>query len=503
MPTSRRAMRTSRAASTGRFPKIHLSARSLPRRLSDVEIGLKSQFSTDNVEVRANIAAYRGDYEDIQRTTPENVGGIVLNVTRSAAEARIQGVEFTGTLGTVFGLTLNGSYSYIDSEYTKVADDSAEAILAGAPFPYTPKNKYSVGASYETQLGSLGTLVAERQLRAPVRGVDRPDQPELLQVPACVRLDDRRHRSQGCRRASDRRRFLHEQRRRCHEAGRCPRSVRDGAQWHGWPDVHGTAHVRRPDRVQVRRVTVDSRGRDDWTVSRHGSSGVEETLFALADGVLGVRASLEEQRSFTSGTYIAGVFEQTPIHYHERLPGFAESSDTRVPVVDGMRLRVEARGQALGHPDTRLESCDWRLDLRSGVVTRTSTWLTSHGRLEIRSERVMPGRPGASIALRYTVRSIDFAGDIQIASLLDVTSRNTPEGGDPRIGVNLAGGGLSLATAGVQDGVTYCVQKTSRSGIWVAAAQAHRLASGLQHACRCFARRRHDERNIAGGAFCR
>ena len=228
-------------------------------------------------------------------------------------------------------------------------------------------------------------------------------------------------------------------------------------------------------------MTVDSRGRGDWTVSRHGSSGVEETLFALADGVLGVRASLEEQRSFTSGTYIAGVFEQTPIHYHERLPGFAESSDTRVPVVDGMRLHVEARGQALGHPDTRLESCDWHLDLRSGVVTRTSTWFTSHGRLEIRSERVMPGRPGASIALRYTVRSIDFAGDIHIASLLDVTSRNTPEGGDPRIGVNLAGGGLRLATAGVQDGVTYCVQKTSRSGIWVAAAQAHRLDSGLQH----------------------
>ena len=146
-------------------------------------------------------------------------------------------------------------------------------------------------------------------------------------------------------------------------------------------------------------MSIDSRGRDDWTISRHGSSGVDGTLFALADGVLGVRASLEEQRSFTSGTYLASVFEQTPIHYHERLPGFAESSDTRVPVVDGMRLHVEANGQALGHSGTLLESCDWRLDLSSGVATRTSTWLTSHGRLEIRSERVMPGRPRASTAL--------------------------------------------------------------------------------------------------------
>jgi len=130
-----------------------------PEKLTDVEIGLKSQFTTDNAEFRANIAAYRGDYEDIQRTTQENVGGFALNVTRSAAEGRIQGVEFTGTLGTRFGLTLNGSYSYIDSEYTKVASESAEAILEGAPFPYTPENKYSVGANYQAELGSVGTLV--------------------------------------------------------------------------------------------------------------------------------------------------------------------------------------------------------------------------------------------------------------------------------------------------------------------------------------------------------
>ena len=31
-----------------------------PERLSDVEIGLKSQFSLGNVDVRANLAAYRG-----------------------------------------------------------------------------------------------------------------------------------------------------------------------------------------------------------------------------------------------------------------------------------------------------------------------------------------------------------------------------------------------------------------------------------------------------------
>lgn len=64
-----------------------------PERLSDVEIGLKSQFNIGDVKGRLNIAAYRGVYKDIQRTTTENVvtpsGTIPLNVTRSAAKGKI------------------------------------------------------------------------------------------------------------------------------------------------------------------------------------------------------------------------------------------------------------------------------------------------------------------------------------------------------------------------------------------------------------------------------
>jgi iron complex outermembrane receptor protein len=133
-----------------------------PEKLSDIEIGLKSQFSAGNVDFRANIAAYRGIYENIQRTTAEAVqtpsGMVLLNVTRSAAKGKIEGIEFNGAVVPARGLTFTGSYSYIDARYTKVASASAGAILAGAPFPYTPKHKFSLGATYETQLGDLGEL---------------------------------------------------------------------------------------------------------------------------------------------------------------------------------------------------------------------------------------------------------------------------------------------------------------------------------------------------------
>lgn len=134
-----------------------------PERLADIELGLKSQFSLGNVDVRANIAAYRGIYDNIQRTTVESVttpgGPVLLNVTRSAAKGKIEGVEANVAIVPFDGFTLNGSYSYINASYTKVTDSSAGAILAGAPFPYTPKHKFSISVSYETELGNLGALV--------------------------------------------------------------------------------------------------------------------------------------------------------------------------------------------------------------------------------------------------------------------------------------------------------------------------------------------------------
>jgi iron complex outermembrane recepter protein len=130
-----------------------------PEELSDVEVGLKSQFHLGDAEVRANLAIFRGDYTNIQRTTTEIIGGVGLNVTRSAAEGRVQGVEFTGAISPFEGFTLSGAYSYIDSEYTSVTDASAGAILAGSPFPFTPQTKFSLTATYERDLGNIGELV--------------------------------------------------------------------------------------------------------------------------------------------------------------------------------------------------------------------------------------------------------------------------------------------------------------------------------------------------------
>lgn len=129
-----------------------------PEKLSDIELGVKSEFSLAGMPTRANLAVYRGNYKDIQRTSVESIGGALINVTRSAAEARIQGAEFTGAISPTPSLTITASQSYTDAKYTQVATAEIGALLAGASFPYTPKNKSAVGVSWEHALQSLGKL---------------------------------------------------------------------------------------------------------------------------------------------------------------------------------------------------------------------------------------------------------------------------------------------------------------------------------------------------------
>ena len=81
----------------------------------------------------------------------------------------------------------------------------------------------------------------------------------------------------------------------------------------------------------------------------------DETLFALANGALGVRGGFEESPSPTQGTFVASVWERSAIHYHERHHGFARTTDTRVPVADATAIRIFL-GDAPADPTPRSHS---------------------------------------------------------------------------------------------------------------------------------------------------
>ncbi|HYM86498.1 MAG TPA: glycosyl hydrolase family 65 protein, partial [Pseudoxanthomonas sp.] len=217
-------------------------------------------------------------------------------------------------------------------------------------------------------------------------------------------------------------------------------------------------------RLQQHRFNPDQRARD-------------ESLFALANGLLGVRGGFEEDDSPSDGTFLASVFEQSPIHYHERLAGFARSTDTRVPVAEGKGI-----GIWLGDQRVRLELAEWlaferSLDLRSGVLDRRLRIGTAAGhRIEIHAERVVPLTETALLAIRFSVTSLDYDGPLTLVSSIEGGRQAVEQGDDPRIGVSGGQGMRSFGLHADAEGARLS-QRASGSGTELACGQAHRLVT--------------------------
>lgn len=214
---------------------------------------------------------------------------------------------------------------------------------------------------------------------------------------------------------------------------------------------------------------------DGWSFDVIGDEPAREgwaaTILALSNGALGVRGALEERAE--ASTFLAHAYEQAPIHYHEKLKGFATRSDSRVPVAEALGLEVRIDGEAIDfsalHSETRRT-----LDLRAGILRRETRWSLADGRqLHIHAERLVP-LDGSTLLLRRLRAELDGEGAVTLHPRLAPAPSGATQSDDPRIGVNLASRGFSSEQA-TDDLV---VERLPGSGIGVAAVQRTREDDG-------------------------
>ncbi|MFK2903108.1 beta-phosphoglucomutase [Dyella ginsengisoli] len=222
---------------------------------------------------------------------------------------------------------------------------------------------------------------------------------------------------------------------------------------------------------------------DPWRIVRHSTDPADfaqdESLFALANGALGVRGGLEEAPGGSQGSFLAGAWERTPIEYHERFPGFAAHTDTRIPVADAIGIHLR-----LGDTPVRLAEGEWldfarELDLRAGCYRRTLRWRSPAGeKIEIRAERLVSLDEPGLLAIRYSVHSLDYTGAITLESSIDTARDAIEQGADPRIGVRVDGG-FHTEQSDADETSAWLIQRTTHSGVRVACMQRHRLDAAL------------------------
>ncbi|MGN6739967.1 beta-phosphoglucomutase [Dyella sp.] len=222
---------------------------------------------------------------------------------------------------------------------------------------------------------------------------------------------------------------------------------------------------------------------DPWRIVRRRADPADfaqdESLFALANGALGVRGGLEEAPGASHGSFLAGAWERTPIEYHERFPGFAAHTDTRIPVADAIGIHLR-----LGDTPVRLAEGEWldferELNLRAGCYRRRLRWRSPTGEtIEIRAERLVSLEEPGLLAIRYSVQSVDYHGAITLESSIDTARDAIEQGFDPRIGARVDGG-FHTEQSDADEAGAWLIQRTTHSGVRVACMQRHRLDPAL------------------------
>ena len=116
-----------------------------------------------------------------------------------------------------------------------------------------------------------------------------------------------------------------------------------------------------------------------------------ESLFALANGHIGLRGNLDEgEPCGLPGTYLAGVYEMRPLPYAEPGYGYPEAGQTIINVTNGKIIRLLVEDEPFDIRYGELRRHERVLDLRAGVLRRTVEWASPTGR-SVRIDLHAPG----------------------------------------------------------------------------------------------------------------
>ena len=211
-----------------------------------------------------------------------------------------------------------------------------------------------------------------------------------------------------------------------------------------------------------------------------------ESVFALANGFIGLRGNLEEGSAAGAetiqGSFLNGVFDTEPIVYGEKAYGYAKNHETICNVMDAKSLVLFAGDERLDLGVSDVREHRRTLDLRAGTLRRSFLWHTGEGAvLSVEAERLVSLKRKELAAVHLSVRCLEGSCALRVVSPLVPAVIAEGDPNDPR---NAAGKdrSLNLAFAQAEEGLLLMGQQTKRSGFAICCAVDHRGAVGVSQA---------------------
>ena len=199
-----------------------------------------------------------------------------------------------------------------------------------------------------------------------------------------------------------------------------------------------------------------------------------ESVFALANGHIGLRANLDEGEPYeVPGTYLNSFYELRPLPHAEAGYGYPESGQTVVNVTNGKLIRLLVDDEPLDVRYGDVLEHERELDLRAGLLRRRLTWRSPAGsQVRVRSTRLVSFVQRSLAAVEYVVEPVEAPVRVVVQSELLANEPAPARSEDPR-----AAAALEAPLAAVEDachGVrAVLVHATRQSGLGLAAGMDH------------------------------
>ncbi|GEO79509.1 maltose phosphorylase [Companilactobacillus mindensis DSM 14500] len=154
-----------------------------------------------------------------------------------------------------------------------------------------------------------------------------------------------------------------------------------------------------------------------------------ETIFSLANGHFGIRASDPIANSSTAGTLVNGFYETSDITYGEVAYGYAKKNQTIVKLPDLRNIKfVDDQQRAFDQSQLISES----LDFETGLLNSTYKISNPDGKsFELNLQAVLQQSNDEVIGLRYTIKPVDYFGKVVGIKHFNTDSA-TQKSDDPR-----------------------------------------------------------------------
>jgi alpha,alpha-trehalose phosphorylase len=199
-----------------------------------------------------------------------------------------------------------------------------------------------------------------------------------------------------------------------------------------------------------------------------------ESVFALANGHIGLRANLDEGEPFgLPGTYLNSFYEIRPLPYAEPGYGYPESGQTIVNVTNGKIIRLLVDDEPFDVRYGRLLTHERLLDLRGGVLRRRVEWESPAGTaVRVNSTRLVSFVHRSVAAILYEVESVNSELRVAVQSELIANEPVPPGTKDPRV-AGVLESPLESEWCGDHDTRVVLVHATKQSKLRMAAAMDH------------------------------